>query len=185
MTAFPDAVARRSVEQLATASREELEALFHDLSAPKPDEFDGEFIGALPSYSNDEWRATMESMGQDFWLGKSYSPVEFDGHAGHGLNRFKRPDGTVVRDGRFVWDIAPSTIDGRPSLLMVYSHFPNWGGDVDLIDEVRSVGDNVYLGIYHTAEPVPGFTPRQGNGRSGIEFFILEGPIAPFVPVDE
>jgi hypothetical protein len=40
------------------------------------------------------------------------------------------------------------------------------------------------LGIYHTAAPVPGFTPRRAGSRSALEVFVLSGPIAPFVPAD-
>ncbi len=173
------------VEELRRLDRNGLLAAFEQMPAPEPRIMDGEFLSTLPDYSNEEWRATMARLGKDYWLGKSYSPETLDGHQGHGLNRYRRADGSVSRLSRFVWDIAPSMIDGRSSLVMKYAHFKNWGGSHDLIDEVRVAGPDTYLGIYHTAEPVPGFTPRSGGARSGIEFFMLTGPVAAFVPAEQ
>ncbi|MBN8945423.1 MAG: hypothetical protein J0H01_38340 [Rhizobiales bacterium] len=172
-------------ETLAQLTREELDALFRALPAPAIGDMDGEFISALPGYSNAEWRSTMASLGKDYWLGKSYKPEAFGGHAGHGLNRYRTKAGDVRRLSRFVWNIAPSTVDDRPSLVMHYSAFPNWGGGLDLIDEIRVAASGVYLGLFHTAKPVPGFTPRDGGDRSGIEFFFLSGPVSAFVEAEQ
>lgn len=174
-----------SFETLARLTREELDALFGTLPAPTIAEMDGEFISALPGYSGAEWRSTMASLGKDYWLGKSYKPESFGRHTGHGLNRYRTAAGDIRRLSRFVWNIAPSTVDGRPSLVMHYSAFSNWGGGLDLIDEVRVAAPGVYLGLFHTARPVPGFTPREGGLRSGIEFFFLSGPVSTFVAAEQ
>ncbi len=168
-------------EELLRQDRDTLLALFATLSAPQPAQMDGEFIGEVPHYMDALWRQTMATLGKDFLLGKSYTPNPWNGHIGHGLNRYRAPDGTIRRLSRFVWDIAPSVIDGRDALVMHYAPFPNWGAEHDLIDEVRAAGPGVWLGIYHTASPVPGFTPRQDGSRSAIEIFLLSGPTAPFV----
>ena len=174
-----------TIEGLRHLDRESLTAVFRELPAPMPEEMNGEFASSLPEYSEAEWRTTMAALGKDYWLGKSYTPEPFGEHRGQGLNRYRRSDGSVRRLSRFVWEIGPSVIDGRPSLVMRYAPFPNWGGSHDLIDEVRVAGPGLYLGIYHTAEPVPGFTPRRGETRSEVEFFLLTGPQAPFVPAEE
>lgn len=171
----------RKLQQLRQLGRTELTAVFRTLPAPSPQEMDGEFDSDLPDYSREEWRQTMAALGKDYWLGKSYTPRPLDGHDGHGLNRYRRPDGAVMRISRFVWSIAASVVDGRDSLVMRYAPFKNWGGSHDLIDEVRVAAPGVYLGLYHTAAPVPGFTPRQEGARSAWEFFLLSGPTADFV----
>lgn len=117
-------------------------------------------------------------------LGKSYTPTAWNSHIGHGLNRYRTSDEIIKRNSRFVWDMAPSVVDGRPALVMHYSAFANWGAKHDLIDEVRAAGPGVWLGIYHTASPVPGFTPRLDGPRFALEVFVLTGPIAPFVPAE-
>ncbi|MBN8927856.1 MAG: hypothetical protein J0H19_14675 [Rhodospirillales bacterium] len=171
-----------TLDDLVAHDRPALMALFRTLQAPARAEMNGDFLSALPAYAEAEWRESMRRVGKDFWLGKSYLPQPHKGHQGHGHNRYRTADGRTRRESRFVWDIAPSTIDGNPSLVMRYAAFPNWGGAHDLIDEVRVVRPNLYLGLYHTATPVPGFTPRPGGTRSGIEFFILSGPVAAYVP---
>lgn len=173
-----------SLESLAALDRAALMALFRTLPAPERTELDGEYVSRLPDYAEAEWRTAMAAVGKDYWLGKSYTPAPLDGHHGHGLNRYRSADGVIRRNSRFVWDIAPSTVDDRISLVMRYAHFQNWGGGHDLIDEVRVVGPSLYLGLYHTKAPVPGFTPRPGGARSGIEFFMLSGPVAAFVPAE-
>ncbi len=173
------------LDDLVALDRDALMALFRTLAAPGRMEMDGEYLSRLPGYAEAAWRAAMIEVGKDYWLGKSYTPQPLDGHHGHGLNRYRAADGAIRRNSRFIWDIAPSTVDDRASLVMRYAHFPNWGGGHDLVDEVRVVAPGRYLGLYHTATPVPGFTPRPGGARSGIEFFMLTGPVAPFVPAEK
>ena len=171
-----------ALDDLIALNRDALAALFATLPPPEP--MDGEFLSALPRYSEQTWRSAMAAIGTPWWLGKSYSPQPLDGHHGHGLNHYRGDGDTVIRRSRFVWDIGPSTVGDGTSLVMRYGHFANWGGSHDLIDEIRLVSAGLYLGLYHTARPVPGFTPRDGGKRSGIEFFFLTGPVAPFVAAD-
>lgn len=171
-----------TLEDLRSAERETLEKIFATLRAPRPEEMDGDFVSALPAYSEETWRASMAAMGRDFWLGKSYKPEAWKTFGGHGHNRYEQKDGTVMRSSRFAWNIEPSTIDGNQSLVMYYAPFGQWGLEVDLIDEVRVAGHDLFLGLYHTKEPVPGFTPRAGEDRSEVEYFILQGPIAAYEP---
>lgn len=182
--ALAKAATEWSFDTLVPISRDDLITLFKTLDAPTAQEMDGDFISTLPSYYADEWRASMARVGKDYWLGKSYSPQPLRGHTGHGLNRYRAASGEVSRQSRFVWDFGPSILDGRPSLIMRYAAFDNWGAQHDLTDEIRVVAPELYIGLAHTDKPVPGFTPRAGGDRSGVEFFFLAGPVAPFVGTD-
>ncbi|MET8797723.1 hypothetical protein ABZV91_14955 [Nocardia sp. NPDC004568] len=175
-----------SVAALVARTTEDLVELYKSLDAPDPAEMYGEFSGHLPATREDAWRAFMRERGAQPWLGKAYRPEECNGHVGHGYNRYQGPDGVIIRMNRFVWDIEPSIVDGRDTLVMHYSAFDDWGGANDLIDEVRVVAPGVYLGIYHTAAPVPGFTPGepQADGRSAISAFILAATDMPWVGPD-
>jgi hypothetical protein len=175
----------RAFDELVGLDREGLTRLFRSLPAPGIDEMNGEFASELPNDARAAWRSFMVRLGEDYWLGKSFSTTAWAGHAGHGLNRYRTADGSVRRRSRFAWNIGPSIVDGGPALVMKYAPFKNWGGGHDLQDEVRVAGPSTYLGLYHTAEPVPGFTPAGPGPRSGLAFFFLTGPVGPFVPAEE
>jgi len=172
-----------TLERVAALTREELFALFRTLPAPTPREMDGEFIGHLPDYSREVWLRWAAGTGNGEWLGKAYRPEAYGRWPGHGYNRWDRKGkGEVTnRDMRFAWAIEPSTISTGSSLVMYYSAFKHWGGEQDLIDEIRRVTTGLYLGAYHTREPVPGFTPRHGSMRSEPEIFMLTGPVRAWV----
>src|SRR4051794_7887521 len=110
----------QTLDDLVPLDRDALMAVFRTLPPPEP--MDGEFVSALPGYSAREWRDTMAALGKPYWLGKSYSPAQRDGHQGHGLNRYRTESGAIQRLSRFVWDIGPSTVDSGTSLVMRYAH---------------------------------------------------------------
>lgn len=170
-----------TVAELAPLSRDDLIAVFKTLPPPRQAEMDGEFNGHIPDYHHDLWYSTQLALSGGRWLGKAYRSLPHERWSGQGYNRLQMPDG-VARNSKFGWEIAPSTVDGRPALIMTYAAFRNWCGGQDLVDEVRRAGDGVYLGVYHTREPVPGFTSDPGdNGRSALQVFLLTGPVAPWV----
>lgn len=163
-----------NAENLRLLPRAEALDLFAGLPAPTPPA--GEYAGHIPAYSEPAWRAFLAEAGIGHWLGKGYAD-------GHGYNVYRTATG-LVRRLRFAWSFGTSSLDGRPALLMQYSAFPNWAGAQDLTDELREAAPGLLLGLYHTREAVPGFTPRAGQGRSEPEIFILEGPIAAARPAD-
>jgi hypothetical protein len=170
-----------TLAELAPLSREDLLAVFRTLPAPSLAEMDGEFDGHIPDYHHDLWYSTQLALSGGRWLGKAYKAIPHERWPAQGYNRLEMP-GRVARNSCFGWEIAPSGYDGRPALVMTYSAFRNWCGGQDLIDEVRRAGDGVYLGVYHTREPVYGFTSDPGdNGRSALQVFMLSGPVAPWV----
>ncbi len=172
-----------TLEGVAALSREKLFALFDTLSAPTLREMDGEFVGHLPDYSRDVWLRWSSELKAGMWLGKAYRPEAYGRWPGRGYNRWDtQGKGQVTeRHMRFAWAIESSTFTTGTSLVMYYGPFKNWSGEQDLLDEIRVVSPGLYLGAYHTREPVPGFTPRQGRKRSEPEIFMLTGPVGPWV----
>jgi len=163
-------------EQLRQLPRDQALSLFAGLPAPAAPS--GEYQGHIPAYIEPAWRAFLAEAKIGHWLGKGYVAEAHGTWAGHGYNVY-RTDAGAVRRLRFGWSLGPSSFDGRPALLMHYAAFPNWAGDQDLADELRQAAPGVMLGIYHTRQVVPGFTPRAGNRRSAPEIFILSGPTGP------
>ncbi len=158
------------------------------MPAPTPNEVHGEYTGHVHDGGD---RAVRDAKTKffyhspcGFWLGKAYKPG--GAGMGEGYNSFRDVDGTVRRFRRFATEIGPSTLDGRLSLIMYYSAFHNYGGEIDVVDEVRRVDDGVYLCVYTCTEEVPGFSTKQpGQARTVPELFALTGPTGPWVGVDD
>lgn len=160
-------------EQLRQLSRDDALSLFAGLPAPSAPS--GEFAGHISAYIEPAWRAFLAEAKIGHWLGKGYVAEACGTWTGHGYNVYRTETG-IVRRLRFGWSLGPSSFDGRPALLMHYAAFPNWAGEQDLADELRQAAPGLMLGIYHTRQSIPGFTPRGGSGRSEPEVFILSGP---------
>ena len=65
-----------------------------------------------------------------------------------------------------------SLIDGKPALMMYYGAFNE---SSTLVDEVRKLDDNVYLGM--------GTTENEDGSRSAPGHFVLIGPTDEWVGV--
>jgi hypothetical protein len=169
---------REGIAELLSYSVEQAIALFKSLRAPDYRKMDGEFKGHIPFYIREEWEAFVEDSGMGRWLGKGFRVGPLTGAAGQGYNMYKK-ERKIIRRLKFAWSIQPSEIDGAPSVFLKYSTFSNWAGANDLIDEIRQAAPSLFLGLYHTREPVQYFTPRSGGTRSAMEFFILSGPVGP------
>lgn len=169
-------------------SREAALDLWKSLPAPTPGELNGEYTGYVHDGGDAAVREAKTTFFYHspcgFWLGKAYKPG--GGGNGEGYNFFRDANGVVLRFRRFATRFGPSSIDGRPSLIMVYRAFDNYAGEMDLIDEIRRIDDGVYLCVYTGTEAVPGFSTKQpGQARSEPELFALTGPIGPWVGVDD
>ena len=180
---------RWSVDQIMhEMSREAAFELWMTLSAPTLNEIHGEYTGYVHDGGDRTVREAKTKFFYDspcgFWLGKAYKPGS--GGKGEGYNFFRNVDGTVRRYRRFATEIGPSSLDGRPSLIMYYRAFDNYAGEMDLVDDIRRVADGVYLCVYTGTEGVPGFsTKKPGQARSEPELFALTGPVGPWVGVDD
>ena len=178
-----------SVDQIMhEMSRDAALDLWKTLAAPTPNEMHGEYTGHVHDGGDGAVREAKTKFFYDspcgFWLGKAYTPG--GGGKGEGYNSFRETDGTVRRYRRFATEIGPSSLDGRPSLIMYYRAFHNYGGEIDVVDDVRRVADGVYLCVYTCTEEVPGFsTKKPGQARSEPELFALTGPIGAWVGVDD
>ena len=177
-------------------SREAALDLWTSLPAPTLDELDGEYTGSVHDGGDPVVREAKAEFfchsPRGFWLGKAYQPGD-DGKGagkgagkGEGHNLYRDPDGTVQRHLRFATEIGSSTVDGRPSLIMTYRAFGNEAGAMDLVDEIRCLGDGVYLGVYTCTVDLPGFSIKKpGQARSELDLFALTGPNGPWVGVDD
>lgn len=133
--------------ELRAASTFELLSIFRDLDAPTIDEMEGDFDAELLSQPN--LAADVNgffAVGLPFmpWLSKGFRPVSDD--AGRGYNSF-RLFGRIVQRYPMQTRFAPSRYDGRPSYTLIYRAFPSICGAINMVDEVRRVGDGLYLAI--------------------------------------
>ena len=183
-------VERWTAEEAMKLGREEAIELWKTLPAPAPGEMDGEYTGYVRDGGDEQVRKAKAAFFFDehsrlgYWMGKAYATTV--GLKGEGYNRWRRPGGKVERYLRFSTEIAPSGMDGKPSLIMYYRAFNNRMGNVDLIDEIRKLDDGLYLGIYTTSVPVAGFAEVKREGeRSEVEVFALTGAIGKWVGADD
>ncbi len=148
-------------------------ALFRRLPPPALTELDGEFRASLLDQGSLAAELVAHAMVNlpGRWLGKAFAPRWPDG--GHGYNSFRTVLG-VRRALRMRTWIGASALDDGSSFHLDYSPF-NRGPIATMRDELRRVGEGRYLGIGRL-----GYSERQ---RRHLFPFLLEGPIAPFVPL--
>ncbi len=158
---------RAQLQQLSTT---ELLALFQTLAAPALSEMNGEYRATL--LQQPSWFAQM--LGRLTvanplmpWLCKAFRPVSSE--LGRGYNTFSLL-GKVVQLYPMQTCIAPSRYDGKLAYQLVYRAYHSLCGDIHMVDEVRQLAPNLYLGI-----GTWGFTAKQ---RHIPLPFLLEGAIA-------
>jgi len=153
----------------------DLMALFGRLESPTVKDMDGEFAARLLAQPG----ALAHLIGHltvnnpvmpGRWLCKAFKPVSAG--RGQGYNAFAHL-GRKVQRYPMQTLIAPSRYDGRPAYTLVYASFRSMCGAIHMVDEVRRVGPDLYLGI-----GTWGFTDRQ---RRMPLPFVLRGPIAPYL----
>lgn len=163
-----------SESDLLAMSVKELMALFARSTAPTVQQMNGEFAARLltqPSkLAQVIGNVTVNNpLMPGRWLCKAFRPIS--GERGRGYNSFAHLGRTVQRYPMETL-IAPSRYDGRPAYTLVYASFRSMCGAVNMVDEVRQVGPDLYLGI-----GTWGFTDAQ---RRIPLPFVLRGPIAPY-----
>lgn len=163
-----------SESDLLAMSVKELMSLFARSTAPTVQQMNGEFAARLltqPSkLAQVIGNVTVNNpLMPGRWLCKAFRPIS--GERGRGYNSFAHLGRTVQRYPMETL-IAPSRYDGRPAYTLVYASFRSMCGAVNMVDEVRQVGPNLYLGI-----GTWGFTEAQ---RHIPLPFVLRGPIAPY-----
>ena len=177
MGAAPDENGEWTLERVLAMSRTEIIDLW--MAAPAPDftKFKGHYMGLVPNAGDETRRMATDARMFDenselgYWLGKAYMPTTAT--TGEGYNRWRFADGEIVRNLRFGTAAGTSLIDGKPALMMYYGHYDE---DSTLIDEIRQLSHDVFLGM--------GTTETEDGGRSEPGHFVLVGPTDEWVGVD-
>ncbi len=163
-----------SESDLLAMSLKELMALFSRSPAPTVKQMNGEFAARLLTQPSKLAQIIGEvtvnnPLMPGRWLCKAFRPISVE--RGRGYNAFAHLGRTVQRYPMETL-LAPSRYDGRPAYTLVYASFRSMCGVVNMVDEVRQVGPNLYLGI-----GTWGFTDAQ---RRIPLPFVLRGPMAPY-----
>jgi hypothetical protein len=168
-----------TVEDLKGLKQSQLMKLYHELPCPSLQEMEGEFKGDLLD-TGKFWFiknilghfALNSSLNQGKWLGKGFMMTSES--EGQGYNSYKR-GGKI----RYVYPmktrIARSILDGKDDFELDYTAYHSGAGFVNMIDEIRKVNDELYLGI--------GFWGYFKRQRRIPFFFALSGPRGPYVGI--
>lgn len=170
-----------TIDDLKALKQERLMELFLTLPSPTMQEMEGEFRGHLLDTGR-FWFikkplahfALNSSLNQGKWLGKGFATTSES--EGHGYNSYKR-FGKIRHVFPMKTRIAKSVYDGNDDFELDYTAYHSGAGFVNMIDEVRKVNDDVYLGI-----GTWGYFKRQ---RRIPFFFALSGPRAPYTGIDK
>ncbi|MCH7337920.1 hypothetical protein [Acinetobacter sp. NIPH 2699] len=178
-------------EDLLLLSLEELLDLFQTLDSPSIEEMNGEFAARLLAQPN--WVANtigQITLNNPFrqWLSKAFRPL--DTTTGRGYNTFLQGH-RIVQCYPMLTMIAPSRFDNQPAYQLIYRQFHSICGSINMVDEIRRVSKNLYLGIgtygftHHQRHiPYPFFlkathTPYRGDigrKRDGFQISSREIP---------
>jgi hypothetical protein len=159
-----------SIEKLLALTQEEGLQLWRSAAAVPLKEMNGHYLGFIPGVRRD-LHAEENSVYGGFWLGKAFRPTSES--SGEGYNRFRSPDGRILRTSRFVTRIGKSLVDGKPAFIIDYSTFDK---SITVIDDLRKLEKFAYLGIA---------TADVGGGkRSEPQFWVLIGPTDDWVGPD-
>ncbi len=155
-------------------SHRDLFDLFQTLEAPALAEMNGEYTATLlrqPSRVADVLGRLVlaNPFAGGRWLTKSFRPVS--GERGRGYNTFDYLGRTVQRYPMLTL-VAASRYDRKPAFQLVYHAYRSLCGDIHMVDEVRRLTKDSYLGI-----GTWGFTHAQ---RQIPLPFLLEGPVAAY-----
>lgn len=155
-----------TVEELKALSIDESMALFKTLDAPDftamNGEYEGEFLDSGSIIMNCFWSVVIYNIFIGNWLGKAFIPS--DNGCSSGYNLFRKTT-RIARKYRMETSIVDSYFDGRKALQLYYPKFRNICGYMGMIDEIRKINDNLYLGmgrITWPSTPIP---------------FYLSGPV--------
>lgn len=168
-----------TIDDLLALKQDQLLELFGRLPCPTIQEMEGEFRGYLLDTGR-FWIikkplahfALNSSLNQGKWLGKGFTPISQS--EGRGYNSYQKSGKT-----RYVFPmntmIGKSILDGKDDFELDYTAYHSGAGFVNMIDEVRKVNDELYLGI--------GFWGWFKRQRRIPFFFALAGPRTAYVGI--
>lgn len=161
-----------TAEDLRRLRRNEIKEVFSSLPAPSLRELHGEYEAEFL----DQGDPVRNSMVKLFyhtalrWRGKAFAPV--NSYLGWGYNTFGEDRESPNQSLPMLTYRAPSACDANESLIVDYSSTVSGTMRV-MRDEIRRVGENVFLGI-------GSFNPfRKPLGKM---LFLLRGPVRAFSP---
>lgn len=135
------------IEQLRRLSPKELQHLFRTLPAPTIAEMDGEYHAELLAQPcgivGQKGKLFLDNPMQT-WLCKAFRPV--DAQYGRGYNTFLQR-GKIIQRYPMLTTIAASRYDGKPAYTLIYRYFQSLCGSINMVDEVRQVSPDLYLGM--------------------------------------
>ncbi len=130
----------KSLDELVALDREELDSLFEQGEAPEPEELEGEASGALLAgrglFDTAVFRRLLNTP-LNPWRGKSFGGGEGTNLVGYS------PLSTELFD--FEARTGESLVDGEPVVVLDYDQPDNPAIARRVRDEVRRVGDDIYL----------------------------------------
>lgn len=169
-----------TVENLLAMKQGQLKELFLVLPAPSIRELQGEFKGTLLDTGAFRfiknflaYFALSSFFVNGKWMGKGFKAISDT--EGRGYNSYRR-SGAVRHVLPMKTHVAPSRFDGKEVFLLDYTAFRSAANSVNMIDEVRKINDNLYLGI--------GFWGYTRWQRNIPFFFALSGPPAAYIGAD-
>ncbi len=170
-----------TVGDLKALKQRELMELYQTLPCPSMEEMNGEFRGDLLNQggfwlikNTFAYFALRAPLVNGKWLGKGFTAISND--AGHGYNHYLKL-GKDIYILPMKTKIAASVFDGKENFELDYTAYHSTAGFINMIDEVRRVNHDLYLGI-----GLWGYTKMQ---RKIPFFFSLSGPRRPFVGIDK
>ena len=134
------------LQDLKNLKSEELDKLFIEGVAPAQDELQGFFAGiALPQTTKTFLPRAFEKfaifVGDKIWKGKFFMKIDSEIRGANILTDFKIPAFP------FKVEESISFLDGKPCFVLNYRVFPNPFPVVFIRDELRKIGERLYLGV--------------------------------------
>lgn len=166
-----------TLERVLAMGQTEIVALWKQCPAATLEEMNGHFLGLIPNADDPVAKKRIDAFMYDensvrgYWVGKAYKRTSET--TGEGYNRWRHPGGKFVHGQRFATEMGTSLVDGKPSLMMYYEAY-NPG--LRLVDEIRKLDDDIYLGI--------GTTPLPDGSRKLFGHFAYIGPVHEWVEFD-
>jgi hypothetical protein len=170
-----------TVENLKALKQDQLMELYLTLPCPTVQEMKGEFKGHLLDTGKFRFiKKPLSFFALDFnvfhgkWLGKGFTNTSET--KGHGYNSYKK-FGKIIHVLPMKTCISSSIYDRKDVFELDYTVYHSQAGYVNMIDEVRKINDDLYLGIGNW-----GYFEKQ---RMIPFFFALSGPRGPYVGIDK
>jgi len=170
-----------TVEDLKALKQQQLIELYKTLPCPTMEEMTGEFKGDLMDLGPFRvvkgfcaYFGLRAPLANGKWQGKGFTTIsETEGHGYNHYKKFGKDKYVLPMKTR----ITKSVFDGKDNFELDYTAYWSQASRINMIDEVRKVNDNLYLGI-----GLWGYIRRQ---RMIPFFFSLSGPRVPFVGIDK